>query len=353
MSDLSIIRFDGSNNALVVKSIEKDFFSKTDIIVNESQEALLYKDGKAMDLFTAGRHKLNEDSLRAFKRFFGNLFGKSGASCNIYFINKATVMDVSWGTNSPITMMDPVYDIMIVVTAYGQLGVRVTDSYKFVTKLVGQLPEFSIDNLKKSIKGVLVACIKRTIAGAIMEEKVSILEVNAHILDISQRIQSLVNKYIADEYGIEVVNLYVESISTADEYLDKLRRVKEKRMEALNDIDIDAIRTTRMGEAKAKSRAMQGFTYQDERRFDVLETAAKNAAVAAAAFDANKDALSATGAPAAGASVCPSCASPVAAGAKFCANCGAKMPENRFCSQCGAKVAAGAKFCPACGSKII
>jgi ribosomal protein L32 len=51
--------------------------------------------------------------------------------------------------------------------------------------------------------------------------------------------------------------------------------------------------------------------------------------------------------------VCPQCGTPTG-GAKFCANCGAKIeraPASTKCPNCGAD-AKGAKFCPECGTKI-
>lgn len=59
-----------------------------------------------------------------------------------------------------------------------------------------------------------------------------------------------------------------------------------------------------------------------------------------------------TSAPAQGTKKCPGCGKEVATNAKFCPECGTKMPENKFCSHCGAKVDANAKFCPECGEKL-
>jgi predicted amidophosphoribosyltransferase len=43
----------------------------------------------------------------------------------------------------------------------------------------------------------------------------------------------------------------------------------------------------------------------------------------------------------------------MAAGAKFCSECGGKIeaPRSRFCSNCGTEAGPGAKFCPGCGTK--
>lgn len=49
---------------------------------------------------------------------------------------------------------------------------------------------------------------------------------------------------------------------------------------------------------------------------------------------------------------CPKCNAPLAANAKFCPECGAKIKAEAHCTQCGAKLKAGAKFCADCGAKV-
>jgi membrane protease subunit (stomatin/prohibitin family) len=49
---------------------------------------------------------------------------------------------------------------------------------------------------------------------------------------------------------------------------------------------------------------------------------------------------------------CPKCNAPLAAHAKFCPECGAKIAAEAHCTQCGAMLKPGAKFCAACGTKV-
>ena len=390
MEKLSVIQYVGDNSVLVAKSVEQDFFSKSAIIVNESQEALLYKDGQALDLFPSGRHELNTENLPLFKRIFARFFDRKNGpvSCYIYFINKATVMDMLWGTDSPIDLMDPVYKILIAVRANGQMGVRVVDSRKFVVKLVGQLSDFTISDVKRCIKGVLMACVKRTLATAIATENTSILEIQARLLELSSTIQNLINDMIRQEYGIEVTSFFVNTIDTPQEYLAKLRAVREKRMQAESELDMDVERRRRMAEADAHARAVQGYTYQDERRFDVMQDAARNAGPAGVGMGvgmgvamgqglgagigrATADAMGAmtatpnyqnapqsgVGAPAPGTAgkTCPVCGTVCDDNAKFCSGCGSKLPDKpvaKFCQNCGTKLDGVARFCPNCGNKV-
>jgi hypothetical protein len=49
---------------------------------------------------------------------------------------------------------------------------------------------------------------------------------------------------------------------------------------------------------------------------------------------------------------CPNCGAQVAAGAKFCAECGTKVQRKQFCPECGVEAAPGAKFCAECGTRL-
>lgn len=47
---------------------------------------------------------------------------------------------------------------------------------------------------------------------------------------------------------------------------------------------------------------------------------------------------------------CVKCGSAIAAGMKFCSECGTPVPKVSFCSNCGAELSVGVKFCASCGT---
>ena len=392
MEDLGVIRYVGDNNTLVYKFSCPDLTNKSQLIVDESQEALFYKNGQALDLFPSGRHTLSTENLPFLKRVFAGLFNKGKPfPCDIYFINKVHVLDVIWGTDSPIEMEDPRYAIFIGVRANGQTGLRITDARRFVTKVVGQLPECTVDSVRRAVKGMLIAAVKEQIAIAIVEKKISILEITAHLSEISDTLLERLNARIED-LGIRLDHFAINSIAASDGDLDALKAAKAavqtEMLKGMTQADIDyyketkmgeaqALNTLKMGDALARSRAMQGYTYQDERRFDVLETAAKNeggagfvnmgvglgmgVGLAGNVGHMTKEMLSeaeagavptATPAPA-GTASCSACGAEIPADAKFCMNCGEKQaPRALFCPECGTQCAPGAKFCMSCGTKL-
>lgn len=373
MSVLQLIEQEMTNDQLVVRSHIEDFNAKSQLIVYESQEALFYKNGQALDLFGPGRHTLSSENVPLLKRFFSHLFGgKTPFPCDVYYINKVNVLDIIWGTDSPIQLEDPKYPMLVSVRANGQTGVRIKDSRRFVVGVVGQLKEFTVDAVRRGIKGMMMAAIKENIAIAIIEKKISILEVATRTSELSAVIQDKVNAAIED-LGIELVHFTLSAVMASDGDLDELKAYKKTMMST----EADMYRERRQSETRAYARATEGYTYHDERRFDVMEGAAKNEGGASGSFVGMGVGLGmgagvgremgnmyagimqpaapapALAQPAAtGEKVCPSCGSPVAAGAKFCANCGQAQPQTKFCPECGTRCEPGSKFCMNCGTKL-
>ena len=98
MAIFEVIKYEGDNSTFVWKHPAEDFNTKSQLIVHETQEALLFKNGVALDLFTAGRHTLDTQNIPLLRKFVNLPFGGvSPFHCEVYFINKVVSMDVLWG----------------------------------------------------------------------------------------------------------------------------------------------------------------------------------------------------------------------------------------------------------------
>ncbi len=359
MAEKELIKYVGDNNTLVHKFTCPDLKPTAELMVHDSQEAVFYKNGQALDVFPGGIHSLKPENVPFLKRVFGAIFGGPNTfPCDIFFVNKVSVLDIIWGTDSPIALEDPKYPMLINVRANGQTGLKIKDSSKFVANVVGQLPEISVEAVRRAIKGMMMSSIKECIAIAIAEHKVSILEISTKLSELSNAILAKLNARVAD-LGIELNHFAINSISASESDLEQLRKTKAEMLKGFSEADIEAYKISRISEARAKARETEGYTYADERKFDVLEEAAKNANAPAFAGNAvNQMGNSTLNAPASKpvqqgtGKVCPECGAPVAEGAKFCMNCGKQQPVAMFCPECGNKCVPGSKFCMNCGTKL-
>jgi membrane protease subunit (stomatin/prohibitin family) len=363
MKSLHIISEEFSAETLVARNKVEDFTSGSQLIVHETQEALFFKNGQALDLFGPGRHTLTTANMPLLSRIFGKLFGgNTPFPCEVYYINKVNVLDLQWGTDAPIVIEDPKYHIIVNVRAYGQTGVRVSDSRRLVLKLVGQLADYDVQTVKRAIKGMMVSSVKESISQAIVEEGISILDITSHLSRLEEKILAKVNARI-ETFGIMLLGFSIGGINGDPEDLVKLRQVKEKRLEARS-----------RSEDELYDMSIKGYTYHEQRKYDVLEEAAKNNGGASGGFMGlgiglgmgagvgrevgnmmNYGMAAQPSTPAVQSKVCPNCQTAAPADAKFCQNCGNKFvaPTPKFCPQCGSACPEGSRFCPSCGHNLI
>src|ERR1035437_6048369 len=121
MAILDVIKHEGPNDVLVWKWPGENITSLSQVIVNQTQEALFYKNGQALDLLGPGRHTLSTANIPMMKTIIGAPFGgQSPFSAEIYFIDKAVLLDVKWGTPRPVPILDPLLNVFLPVRANGQ-----------------------------------------------------------------------------------------------------------------------------------------------------------------------------------------------------------------------------------------
>ena len=105
--------------------------------VQESQVAVLFRDGKALDVFQAGAHTLATANLPILTGLLGKLFdGRSPFRVSIVFVNMKEFIDMKWGTSEPLPFRDP--DLgMVRLRAFGTYSMQISDPNLFVNKIVG------------------------------------------------------------------------------------------------------------------------------------------------------------------------------------------------------------------------
>lgn len=374
MAIQEVIKYEGENDVLIYKHPAEDFNTLSQLIVHESQEAVFFSDGQALDTFRAGRHTLETKNIPLISKL-RNLVsgGVSPFHVEVYFINLTTMMDIPWGTPSQVTVRDPNYGYSYSAGASGSFAIKIIDGRKLLINTVGTEDQMSRAEVQKYFKDLIVTRVKNCIA--IELSKYSYNVFNQHLNEISDSIAGQIDSYIS-EYGIKILNFFVSAVNIDPDDLEELKwldnSVAQKSFEAIGDRNATVIEA----EGLAKAREIQGYTWQQEQQFDVSRTFAENEGFAAnpanmmaqipLAFSmGNMINENVTGAVAAQSPdgqtenrqnanlKCAKCGTQMPAKAKFCFNCGEKIeqPQNIFCTECGAPMSADAKFCMNCGTR--
>ena len=352
MALIDRIKYDGYKDGspwLIHKYPGEQFVLGSQLIVNQGQEALFLKGGKALDLFGPGTHTLQTANLPLLHKLINLPFGgKTPFTAEVYYVNKTSRLDMNWGTANPFQLEDPKYGLILSIRAHGKYGMRIVDSRQFVSGLVGAIPNGATVNyafVASYFSGLLTSRIKTVISGFMIRQKISFLEVTAYLRELSEECQrELVQEFA--RFGVELVNFFIETISPPKEEFAKLQQYKEEM-------------------------ALGGDFYRQRRTFDIMETMAENPASGELAnagmglgmglgmapavgnmFANMSGNLNNTVSTPANDAVCPHCGAKNPAGQKFCGDCGKSIVVGVVCPSCGKVNATGQKFCGDCGTKL-
>ena len=230
MSVINVVKMDLAPGVYARKFPSEELSTWTQLIVSESQEAVLLKEGEMVGPFGPGRHVLSTANYPGLISFVKIATGKSPFTAEVWYIQKSMKLDSKWGTSGAIQLEDPKYHIMLPVRAFGQYGLKIEDSARFLFKLVGTLPAFVEKTLSSYFRGIIVTRVKDLIAKYLVEKGISILQISAHLNDISHTIEDQITEELMD-YGVRIVNFNVNAIST-DDNDPAVKKLKE----ALTDI---------------------------------------------------------------------------------------------------------------------
>ena len=260
MAIIDRIKFDApSDDILVWKFPSEELRLGSQLIVNQSQEALFLKGGQVCDLFVAGRHTLTSANLPLLNKLVDLPFGgQTPFAAEVWFINKTVKRDLKWGTLSPIPLIDPKYNYPISARAFGRWGLCIQDSRSFVLHIVGSQMAADSGKVLEYFIGEIHQRFSAALAKFITEEKTCIFEINVRLNELSQYSATVISPEFA-RFGMELINFNVERVSIPDNELARFQEIFGRRME------IEQISEAKIGPA-----------YTTMRTFDTLEKAAEN-----------------------------------------------------------------------------
>ena len=258
MALIDVVKWEVNQHEFCYKFPSQDLRIGSQLIVSIAQTAFFVKGGKVLDEFSTGSYTLKSENLPLLNKLINIPFGgDSPFSAEVWFVNQITRMDLKWGTPQPILLEDPKYSIIVPVRAFGQYGIRVSDPRRFLETLIGNMSSFTIDFIDNYFKGKLITNLSSIIAKKIIQDQISILDINTQLVELSDYCNTEINKSF-EKYGISLVDFSIMSVNVPQ---DDPSFVKLKEAKA----------------TIARLNITGRDVYQMERSFDVLDKAADNA----------------------------------------------------------------------------
>ena len=329
----------------------------TQLVVAESQEAILFSKGQVVGKFGPGKHTLNTENLPILRTLFGIPFGgKNPFTAEIWFVNKLIPLNLDWTTDS-MMYHDPDYQTMVPLLAKGRYGIKIVDAEKFLIKLVGTTTIFTARQLTDNFYGATVSKTKSVILQFIMANRIGIKSISAFLEGLSDNLRQSIAVYWED-YGFQLISFYITTIEV--------------------DSNTDAGRAILKAMSQQSAQIIGGYTWQQSQVFGLGDKAVdsigkgngQNSLLGAVlatnlmgnmsgggllnpvAYNNNQSVnpnVQSPSVPTTRDVYCSNCAKKFSSNNKFCPHCGDPYTP---CPRCGADNDTTAKKCVSCGENL-
>ena len=256
----SIIKYEGDNSTFIWKHPIEDFNYGSQLIVHESQEAIFFKDGQAMDLFGPGRYTLETQQLPLLEKVYKLPTDTEGTfHSEVYFINKTVQMAIKWGTPEKVRFIDPLSGTPLDLGASGEMNVQVSDSRKLLVKLVGTMKGVSWEDgqgfsksLQSSFRPLISNAVKSNLTAVIKNEAIDLLEIDEKLELLSDRLKEKILPGFED-YGLTIPQFYVNNIVLPEDD-PNFKRIRELHTITLQTRMIQAEATIKTAQAQSEAQ---------------------------------------------------------------------------------------------------
>ncbi len=185
-----------------------DFRMGSQVVVRESQAAVFFRDGKAMDVFGAGRHTITTGNMPVLTSLLKlGTGGKTPFQAEVYYVSTRQYLDQKWGTPEPITLRDSDFGI-VRLRAFGTYAMQIQDPQLFVAKIVGTQGIYETRQIEGHLRSIVITKMTDLLG-----------ELGKPVLDLPalyEEIGAGVKAKVQDDFGavgIELRALYVNNIS--------------------------------------------------------------------------------------------------------------------------------------------
>jgi len=333
--------FDDTGKELVHRIPEKgsgEIKYGAQLTVRESQAAVFFYQGKAIEAFRAGRHTLKTANIPILTKIISIPWGMtSPLRAEVYFINMKIFTNLKWGTRDPVAFKDSELGL-IRVRAFGVFNLRVMQPILFINRLVGTQGLFTTEEVEEYLNRVIVSRFNDY-----MGEKIdSILNLPSKYDELSDGLVTRLQEDFS-HFGLGLTHLYINSITPPPEVQQAID--DRSRMGVFDDMN----KLMQMKAAMAMEKASEGGEGGAGAQMGMgAGLGIMLPAMFAQYFTGQNQSAQTTDASATAA--CPDCESTIPLEAKFCPYCGHQQLVFIQCTNCGKNLAPNAHFCSRCGA---
>lgn len=202
----------------------------TQLIVQDSQAAVFFRDGKALDVFNAGRHTLTTENIPFLTKLISLPFGgTSPFQAQVYFISLKKFIDLKWGTKSPINFKDSELTY-VQLRASGKFSIRIKDPRQFMLEIVSTQGLYTTNEIEDYLRDAIVSRLNSVLGKNLK----TVFELGQFYSQVETGVKAEVTDFF-NSMGIELTDLIIVGIVPPEEVQEKIN--ERSSMGAIGNLD--------------------------------------------------------------------------------------------------------------------
>jgi membrane protease subunit (stomatin/prohibitin family) len=303
------------------------------LTVRESQAAVFFYQGKAVEAFGPGRHTLKTANIPILTKIASIPWAmNSPLRAEVYLVNMKVFTNLKWGTRDPVAFKDSELGL-IRLRAFGIFNLQVVQPVLFINSLVGTQGMYTTEEIEEYLNRVIVSRFNDYMGDTID----TILNLPSRYDELSEGLQKRLRQDFS-RFGLALTQIYTNAITPPPEVQQAID--DRTRMGVFNDMNklmqmkaAMAMEKAAEAEGGAAAQGMGvGMGFMMPSMFAQVLAGMKPGGVQ----------------PQEGAE-CPECRNRIEVNSRFCPQCGHQQVVFQQCSKCGKNLSPGAKYCSRCG----
>ena len=194
------------------------------LIVRESQTAVFFRDGNALDVFGPGRHTITTANVPVLTDWLGKLFNeRTPFPAEVYFVSMREFADRKWGTAQPIIVRNPNMGLGVaLLQGFGSYSFQVQDPQQFVTQVVGAQGIYNTSDIESRLRSMLLSRLQDLLGETAAKNSVP------EMIGLTDELGAGVRAKSQDDFlalGLVLKTFYIENLKPSTKSAEELRQM--------------------------------------------------------------------------------------------------------------------------------
>ena len=210
------------------------------LIVAPGQGCIIVYDGKVKGVLTEPNIYEMETSNHPFITSLLNLAQQTESEhkMRFYFFRTTEMVNILWGTPSPIKYFEPEYKFPVTLGACGNFSIVISDPEKIFTTLLGPISDYHSHDIQQLVSSRIMTPLTTFLA----EKAYTYREVDTHLMEMSEDLKNKTAEEL-ERLGLTLTDFRINSVTFDEDTRERVGRIANMTTEkqAAAEVDLDYV----------------------------------------------------------------------------------------------------------------